>query len=31
MWQRNRLTAVCATQEQACKDLREALQVAFPI
>lgn len=30
-WQRNRLTAICALEEQACKELREALEAAFPL
>lgn len=30
-WQRNRLTAICALEEQACKELREALTAAFPL
>jgi len=30
-WQRNRLTAICALEEQACKELREALEEAFPL
>lgn len=30
-WQRNRLTAICELEEQACKALREALDAAFPI
>ena len=30
-WQRNRLTAICALKEQACKELREALESVFPI
>lgn len=30
-WQRNRLTAICALEEQACKELREALSAAFPL
>jgi len=30
-WQRNRLTAICALEEQACADLREALSAAFPL
>ncbi|MDP6821746.1 MAG: hypothetical protein QF554_00445 [Dehalococcoidia bacterium] len=29
-WQRNRLTAICALEEQACKELREALEDAVP-
>ena len=30
-WQGNRLTAICEIEEQACKELREALESAFPI
>lgn len=30
-WQRNRLTAICDLEEQACKELREALESAFPL
>jgi hypothetical protein len=30
-WQRNRLTAICALEEQACKELRDALEEAFPL
>ncbi len=30
-WQRNRLTAICALKEQACKELRKALEEAFPL
>ena len=30
-WQRNRLTAICALEEQACKELRDALEQAFPL
>ncbi len=30
-WQRNRLTAICALEEQACKELRETLEDAFPL
>ena len=30
-WQRNRLTAICALGEQACKELSVALEEAFPL
>jgi|TARA_B110000196_G_scaffold267649_1_gene241429 hypothetical protein len=30
-WQRNRLTAICALGEQACKGLSVALEEAFPL
>jgi hypothetical protein len=30
-WQRNRLTAICTLEEQACKELRETLEDAFPL
>ena len=30
-WQRNRLTAICALEEQACKELRDAMEEAFPL
>lgn len=30
-WQRNRLTAICALEEPACKQLLEALEKTFPI